>query len=91
MTNINSVKKELPRSAPLVQESITATELHAFATSSIVASCATVYAVVYQPNSVSQGLVTSKSQIYKHNITIPRLELVSTHIGANLIQNVNQH
>ena len=91
MTNINSVKKELPRSTPLVQESITATELHAFATSSIVASCATVYAVVYQPNSVSQGLVTSKSQIYKYNITIPRLELVSTHIGANLIQNVNQH
>ena len=85
------MKKELPRSAPLVQESITATELHAFATSSIVASCATVYAVVYQPNSVSQGLVTSKSQIYKYNITIPRLELVSTHIGANLIQNVNQH
>ena len=91
MTNFNSVKKELPRSRPLVQESITATELHAFATSSIVASCATVYAVVYQPNSVSQGLVTSKSQIYKYNITIPRLELVSTHIGANLIQNVNQH
>ena len=91
MANINSVKKELPRSTPLVQESITATELHAFATSSIVASCATVYAVVYQPNSVSQGLVTSKSQIYKYNITIPRLELVSTHIGANLIQNVNQH
>ena len=91
MTNFNSVKKELPRSTPLVQESITATELHAFATSSIVASCATVYAVVYQPNSVSQGLVTSKSQIYKYNITIPRLELVSTHIGANLIQNVNQH
>ena len=59
-----------------------------FADASIVANCAAVYAVVYQPNSVSQGLVTSKSQISKQNIAIPRLELISTHMGANLVQNV---
>ena len=82
------MKTELPRSIPLVQDSITATDLHVLADASIVANCAAVYAVVYQPNLVSKGLITSKSRISKHNITIPRLELISTHMGANLVQNV---
>ena len=88
MRDIDNVKTELPRSIPLAQVSITAIDLHVFADASIVAICAAVYAVVYQHNSVSQGLVTSKSRISKHNITIPRLELISTHMGANLVQNV---
>ena len=29
-----------------------------------------------------------KLRISKHNITIPRLKLISTHMGANLVQNV---
>ena len=43
---------------------------------------------MYQPNSVDQGLVTIKLRISKHNMTIPRLELISTNMGANLVQNV---
>ena len=82
------MKTELPRSIPLAQDSITAIDLRVLADASIVANCAAVFAVVYQSNSVSQGLVTSKSQISKHNITIPRLELISTHMWANLVQNV---
>ena len=58
--DIISVKTELPRSLPLVQDSITPTDLHAFADASIAANCAAVYVVVYQFNSVSQGLVSSK-------------------------------
>ena len=53
------MKIELPRSIPLAQDSITAIDLHVFADASIVANFAVVYAVVYQPNSLSQGLVTS--------------------------------
>ena len=86
--DINNMKTELPRSIPLAQDSITAIDLHVFADTSIVANCTAVYAVVYQPNLVSQGLVTSKSRISKHNVTVPRLELISTHMGANLVQNV---
>ena len=82
------MKTELSRSISLVQDSITTTDLHVLADASIVANCAAVYAVVYQPNSVSKGLITSKSRISKHNITIPRPELISTHMGANLVQNV---
>ena len=79
------MKTELPRSIPLAHDCITAIDLLAFADASIAAA---VYAVLYQSNSVSQGLVTSKSRISKHNITIARLELISTHMGANLAQNV---
>ena len=82
------MKTELPRSIPLAQVSITAIDLHVFADASIVANYATVYAVFYQSSSVSQGLVTSKSRISKHNITILRLKLISTHVRANLVQNV---
>ena len=86
--DINSVETELPRSTPLAQDSVPAIDLRVFADASIVANCAAVYAVMYQHNSVNQGLVTSKPRISKHNITIPRLELISTHMGANLAHNV---
>ena len=86
--DINSVKTELSRSIPYAQNPITATDLHVFADASIVANCEAVYEVVYQPNSVDQGLVTIKLRISKHNMTIPRLELISTNMGANLVQNV---
>ena len=76
------MKTELPRSILLAQDSITAIDLHVFADASIVANCAAVYAVVYQPSSVSQDLVTGKSRISKHNITVPRLELISTSHGS---------
>ena len=39
--------------------------------------------------SVNQGLVTSTFRICKHNVTIPRVELISTHIWANSVENVN--
>ena len=47
-----------------------------------------VYAVVTQPNSTNQGLVTSKARLAKQGLTIPRKELVSGHMAVNLISNV---
>jgi hypothetical protein len=47
-----------------------------------------VYAVIEQENGTTQGLVCSKSRIAKRNLTIPRLELVSGHMAANLVTNV---
>ena len=55
---------------------------------SLEANCAAVYAVVNQLLAISQGLVASKSRISKRDLTIPRLELVSTHMACNLISNV---
>ena len=64
-----------------MQEPITATDLHVLADVTILANCAAVYVVAHQPNSVSQDLVTCEWQISKHSIKVPRLELISTHMG----------
>ena len=45
-------------------------------------------AVVRQVAGASQGLVTAKARLAKKNLTIPRLELVSAHMAANLVDNV---
>ena len=66
VSDINSVKIELLRSLPLAQGSITAINIYVFVDAIIVADYAAGYAVImYQANSVSQGLVTSKSRISK--------------------------
>jgi hypothetical protein len=49
---------------------------------------AAVYAVIEQEYGTTQGLVCSKSRIAKRNLAIPRLELVSGHMAANLVTNV---
>ena len=49
---------------------------------------AAVYTVVYQASGVNQGLLAAKSRLVKKGLTIPRLDLVSAHIAANLAENV---
>ena len=44
-----------------------------------------VYAVVQQESGVRQGLVAAKVRLAKQGLTIPRLELVSGHMAANLL------
>ena len=51
---------------------------------------ATVFAVVQQPSGSNQGLLTAKSRLSKKGLTIPRLELVSGHMAANLVHNVKK-
>ena len=47
-----------------------------------------VYSVVNQEQGVTQGLITAKARLAKKNLTIPRLELVSGQMAANLLDNV---
>ena len=51
---------------------------------------AAVYAVTHQATGLSQGLVTAKSRLAKKGLTIPRLELVSGHMAADLVDNVKE-
>ena len=88
LNDITNILIEIPRSIPTHKESITSVDLHAFGDASIVANCVAVYAVVNQLSAISQGLVASKSRNSKRDLTIPRLELVSTHMACNLISNV---
>ena len=49
-----------------------------------------VYAIVSQGSGVTQGLVAAKSRLAKQGLTIPRLELVSGHMGSNAVDNVRR-
>ena len=61
-----------------------------FGDTSGVGTSAAVYAVVSQASGVSQDLLTAESRLAKKGSTIPRLELVSTHMIANLAENTKK-
>ena len=79
---------EFPGSIVQHQETIEGINLHSFGDASGNGVAAAVYAVVNQPSGTSQGLVVAKSRLAKRNTTIPRLELTSAHMAANLLSNV---
>ena len=84
----SNFKNEIPRSVARNKESITTVDLHAFGDTSIVASCAVVYALVHQPSVTNQELVVRKPRISKKSLTIPRLELDSAYMASNSIENL---
>ena len=83
-------KVEIMRSIPLKQESVTMVDLHVFGDASVLGCCAAAYVVVYQPSSVNQGLIASKSRLSKRGMTIPRLELIAAHMATNLAANIKE-
>ena len=83
-------KVEVPRGIAQHQEEITSINLHAFGDASSQGVSAAVYAVTHQATGLSRGLVTAKSRLAKKGLTIPRLELVSGHMAANLVDNVKE-
>lgn len=84
VNDITKIPIEVPRSIPANKKSTSFVDPHVFGDAGIVAKCAAVYAIVNQPSAIDQGLVTSKSQIFFKNLTIPRLELVSEHMARHL-------
>ena len=80
----------VPRSLAFSREEICAIDLHGFGDASGQGTCAAVYAHVIQPSVSSQGLITSKSRLSKKGVTIPRLELISGHMTANLLENIKE-
>ena len=79
---------EVPRSIAAFEEPVDAVHPHAFGDTCSEGTCAAVYAVVHQQSGINQGLVAAKSRLAKKSLTIPRLELVSAHMAANLVDNV---
>ena len=65
-------------SIALNKKSVTAINFHVFSDASI---AAVIYVVGHQASITYQDLVISKSRVSKKNLTIPRLELVSSHMG----------
>ena len=85
---ISSNKIALPQAILLKLEFVSAIDLHVFGDAIIHAYCAAACAVVYQPSITNKILLVSKSQISKKDVTILSLELVSAHMGSNLVSNV---
>ena len=79
---------QVPRSFAGFKEAIEAIDLHVFGDTSRAGTSAAVYAVVHQASDVNQGILAAKSRLAKKGLAIPRLELVSAHMAANLAENV---
>ena len=80
---------KIPRSIIHKHNKVIAIHLHLFADASMLA-CSTVAIVVAELDiGLVKGLLTSKSRISKRNTSIARLELISGHMAANMIKNVN--
>ncbi len=67
---------------------IKAVHLHVFAAASNTACSAVTVAIIEGDTGVVKGLLTSKSRISKQNTTIPRLELTSGQMAANMVKNL---
>ena len=78
----------VPRHVTDSQEAIDAIDFHAFGDTSGTGTAAAVYAVVHQASSSNQRLLVAKARLEKKGLTIPRLELVSAYMAANLSENV---
>ena len=81
---------QVPRSLPAFKETIEAVDLHAFGDTSGAGTAAAVDAVVHQASGINQGLLAAKLRLAKKGLTIPRVELVSAHMAANLVENVKK-
>ena len=48
----------------------------------------TISAVIWQPRGTTQRLLAAKGQLAKLGLTVPRLDMVATHMAMNLVANV---
>ena len=79
---------KVPRSLAKAHEPVQAIHLHVFGDTSGTGTAAAVFAVVHQESGIDQDLVAGKARLAKKGLTIPRLELVSMQMAANLVDNV---
>ena len=43
---------------------------------------------MYQESGMQQGLLAARAQLVKKKLTMPRLELISSHMAATLVDNI---
>ncbi len=79
---------KIPRSITKGIRKIKEVHLHIFADASNLACSSATIAVVEHANGTVKGLLTAKARISKRNTSIPRLELISGHMAANMAKNV---
>ncbi|XP_046863400.1 uncharacterized protein LOC124457160 [Xenia sp. Carnegie-2017] len=82
-------KVTVPRAVLSFKEPVCSLEIYGFGDASGEGLCAVVYTVAKQPSGVTQELLAAKSRLAKRGLTIPRLELVASHMAANLVSNAS--
>ena len=80
----------VPRAVTTQREAVEEIELHTFGDASGKGVCAALYAIVKQGDDTNVGLVAARARLAKQDLSIPRLELVSARMAANLMMNVQQ-
>ena len=80
---------EVPRSIAPYLEDVTAVILHHLMDASKKAVSAETIVIVVQPSGYTQGLLSSKARLAKRGLSMPRKELVSCQMGANLATNTS--
>ena len=66
----------------------TSLEVHGFGDATVIGYSAFMYLVIHQDEWINQGLLTAKSRLSKRDLTMPRLELVASHMSSNQVDNV---
>ena len=67
---------------------VQALDLQAFCDSSGKGTAVAVYAVMYQESGIHQSLLAANARLAKKGLTMPRLELISAYMGANIVDNI---
>ena len=85
-----SLRLEVTTSRPIASycEAIYSPEFHAFGDATTHGVGTAVYSVVRQRGGITQTLVTGKARMAKKDLTTPKLKLVSAHMAANLVINM---
>ena len=78
----------VPRPVMNFREPVLSLELHAFGDASTQGVGTAVYAVIQQSSGTTQRLVAARGRLAKQGLTVPRLELISTHMATNLVINL---
>ena len=88
----DNLPKEVTVPRPIVpfRDPVEKLEIHGFGDVSGEGLCAAVYTVATQLSEVAQGLLASKARLAKKGQTIPRLELVASHMVTNLVTSASR-
>lgn len=88
--NRSNNRVKIPRFILTKLQSVIVIGIHIFGDASVFGCFAAAYAVVPQASTISKNLIASKSKLSKSEITIPRLDLIATHMSAKLGINIRQ-
>ena len=59
-------------------------DFHMCGDSSGMASATSGIAVIKQPSQITSGILSSRARVAKRGVSMPRLELVATHMNVNM-------